>query len=222
MGVITIGADIGQKHDPTAVAVADLEYRPTGPRDALEAYHVIRYLERLPLGTPYPGVATRLKEVVDGTRRRKGVVWTLYVDATGVGQPVVDGLVAAGLGIPVIGVYFTYGDRRIEQDGPPRHVSLGKAWLVSRLQVLLQTGRILLPKTAEATALAKELLDYEIHVTENANVETGAFKVGTHDDLVTALGLATQVDPQPQGRPVAGGGPHPLIAATYERYRRYS
>jgi len=101
-------------------------------------------------------------------------------------------------------------------------VSLGKTWLVSRLQVLLQTGRILLPKTAEAEALAKELMDYEIRVTEQANDTYGAFKVGTHDDLVTALGLATQVDPRVQGKPVAAGGLNPLVAAAFERYRRYS
>lgn len=31
-------------------------------------------------------------------------------------------------------------------------------------------------------------------VSENANDTYGAFKVGTHDDLVTALGLAVQLD----------------------------
>jgi hypothetical protein len=58
--------------------------------------------------------------------------------------------------------------------------------------VLLQTGRVHLPGTAEARALARELEAYEIRVTENANDTYGAFKVGTHDDLVTALGLAVQ------------------------------
>jgi hypothetical protein len=35
--------------------------------------------------------------------------------------------------------------------------------------MLLQTGRILLPRTAEADALARELLDYEMRVSEDAN-----------------------------------------------------
>ena len=42
--------------------------------------------------------------------------------------------------------------------------------------------------------MGKELLDYEIRVTEDANDHYGAFRVGAHDDLVTALGLATQED----------------------------
>jgi hypothetical protein len=87
-------------------------------------------------------------------------------------------------------VYFTQGDRRVEQRD--RSISLGKAWLVSRLQALLQTTRILLLRTMEAQALAQELLDYEIHVDEKANDTYGAFRVGSHDDLVTALGLAVQ------------------------------
>ena len=76
-----------------------------------------------------------------------------------------------------IACYFTHGDRRA-QDG--RQVTIGKAWLVSRLQALLQTGRIHLPKTAEAATLARELQDYEIKVDQDANHRYGAFKVGTH------------------------------------------
>jgi hypothetical protein len=40
-----------------------------------------------------------------------------------------------------------------------------------------------------------ELLDYEIRINEDANERYGAFKVGAHDDLVTALGLAVQDRP---------------------------
>jgi hypothetical protein len=45
-----------------------------------------------------------------------------------------------------------------------------------------------------AGSTAQELQDYEIRVDENANDRYGAFRVGTHDDLVTALGLAVQLD----------------------------
>lgn len=199
--MLTIGADIGQKVDPTAIAVAEQQWRTEA--DRREDYYVIRYLQRLPLGTPYPQVAERLTELVANVRARARADLpaglsaetyearahlTLYVDATGVGQPVVDLL--AHVGVTARPVYFTHGDRRTVQHD--QSVTLGKAWLVSRLQALLQTGRILLPKTAEADVLARELQTYEIKVDENANEKYGAFKVGTHDDLVTALGLATQ------------------------------
>ncbi len=38
--------------------------------------------------------------------------------------------------------------------------------------------------------MMKELQDFEIRVSQNVNERYGAFKVGTHDDLVTALGLS--------------------------------
>jgi hypothetical protein len=153
VGAIAVGVDIGQKVDPTAIAVVEVQWREQGGRR--EDYHLVRFLERLALGTPYPAVAQRVQMVVANIRRQvPGAGIQLYVDATGVGQPVVDLLKGA---VPVRAVYFTHGDRRTEQqDGT---LSLGKAWLVSRLQALLQTGRILLPRTSEAQVLARIIHD---------------------------------------------------------------
>ena len=95
-------------------------------------------------------------------------------------------------------MYFTHGDHRTEHSGEDK-VTLGKAYLVSRLQALLQCNRLHLPATAESRALAQELLDYEIRVEEDANERYGAFRGGSHDDLVTALGLAVQFDPKGPG-----------------------
>jgi hypothetical protein len=91
----------------------------------------------------------------------------------------------------IVAASFTHGDRHT-RDGTT--ASLGKAFLVSRLQALLQTGRIDLPKTTEAQA--KELQDYEIKIDQDANDQYGAFKVGTHDDPVTALGLWVIEEPR--------------------------
>ena len=189
MGAVTVGVDIGQRRDPTAIAVVEQE-----ERRGTEIHHIARHLERLPLGTPYPAVAKRVGEVIQGVHAKtSGEAPTLYVDATGVGTPIVDTLRDEGIGdlAYVVPVYFTYGDRRkVESE----EIKLGKAWLVSRMQALLQSRRLHLPRTIEAGVLAEELLDYEIRITEDANDRYGAFSVGAHDDLVTALGLATQED----------------------------
>jgi hypothetical protein len=88
-------------------------------------------------------------------------------------------------------IAFTHGDTFDPVSG-----RLGKALLVSRLQVLFDERLTDLPKgDPEAEAMARELRDYEIHVEPNANELYGAFKVGSHDDLVTALGLACLEDP---------------------------
>jgi hypothetical protein len=191
--VVNIGIDLGQKRDPSAIAVAELDLR--GPKE--EDHWVIRHLERLPLGTPYPEVAERLGTIITRARAaatrptdKYGPGFHVYADATGVGQPVVDILKAAGQ--QVTPVYFTFGDKRTAENGT---VTLGKGWLVSRLQALLQTRRLHLPRTTEAEALAEELLDYEIKVDPDGDAKFGAFRVGQHDDLVTALGLAVQAKP---------------------------
>lgn len=87
-------------------------------------------------------------------------------------------------------VTFAYGDRYDRRAG-----RVGKAYLVSRLQALLQTGRIKLPRTPEAERLAEELMDYEIRVEKDGGDRSGAFRVGAHDDVVTALGLAELEEP---------------------------
>ena len=203
---VTIGVDIGQRVDPTAIAVVEREERVTGRKyhpdgsvilnntdERREWHHSVRYLERLPLGTSYPDVARHLAKLAAGVAERTARRPRLYLDATGVGKPVVDVLRDHKVAARLIAVYFTHGDRRIEEQG--NQVTLGKAWLVSRLQALFQSERLHLPRQhREAETMTRELLDYEIRVDRNANDTYGAFRVGSHDDLVTALGLATQLD----------------------------
>jgi hypothetical protein len=38
-------------------------------------------------------------------------------------------------------------------------------------------------------------LEYEVRVSDDGHDRYGAFRTGKHDDLVTALGLATQAMP---------------------------
>ncbi len=227
MAMVTVGVDIGQRVDPTAIAVAEAEARVADGR--VETVYRIRHLERLPLGTGYLAVAERVAAVAAGVTKKGAVVRRLYADCTGVGRPVVDmlppALIRQRVATQVWAVTFTYGDRRTEHRDE-REIVMGKAWLVSRLQVLLQSQRILLPHTAEARALADELLVYEVKVTDNGNEQFGAFKVGTHDDLVTALGLAVQDEGRAPGAPVAGGqrtifrpGPPPRPPGPPRRYQ---
>jgi hypothetical protein len=165
-------------------------------------YHlVVRFLERLPIGTRFPEVADRLAEVIKNLSVRAGSP-KLYVDATGLGKPITD-LVKSRVGVTVHAVYFNHGDRRVAEWG---EVKLGKAYLVSRLQTLLQSGRLHLPKNEQSEILTAELLDYEIRVEEDANDRYGAFQVGTRDDLVTALGLAVQDDGAPTSSFMRGPG----------------
>lgn len=217
---LTIGIDIGQKHDPTAIAVVE----------TVGESFACRFLERLPLGTTYDRVAERLHQIVTNAERigreRSRDAWqhdpdadeafeppdvqvAAFLDTTGVGTPVLDTLRASG--VHITAVYFRHGDRRTDEGG---QISLGKAWLVSRLQVLFQTQRLALPRDhPEAAALRQELLDYEIRVSADANDRYGAFRTGAHDDLVTALGLAVQTDRRAGFAPLPG-----FVVEELERY----
>jgi hypothetical protein len=234
---LTIGIDVGQQADPTAIAVTELQWRgaPQVGKAAPKVWghHVVRHLERLDLGTPYDKIVERLVAIVTSVHERVTEInriggYTLgdkeyadmlvYLDATGVGKPVADLMKAAG--VPVMPVYFTHGDRRNllrNEMTRQQYVHLGKAYLVSRLQVLLQYNRIHLPRTQEAVVLARELRDYEIKVDKDANDKYGAFKVGTHDDLVTALGLSAQDEPEQTSAPASSAASAPMVLPSWSQ-----
>jgi len=194
--IVGVGVDLGQRHDPTALVVAEVMPASLG---VTETRFTVREFGRLPLGTDYPKVYATIAAVLRGVRAHGCERPHLYVDATGA-VPAVDALRVVLRGVPctLTAVTFTYGDRYVLGQGT---ASLGKAFLVSRLQVLFQTDRIDLPSSkSEAAAMVRELQDYEIRIDPNANEQYGAFSTGAHDDLVTALGLATM---EPPGQPNA-------------------
>lgn len=201
--LLSIGVDLGQRRDPTAISVVELVDvgRPGGP---LAWSYEARHIERLPLGTRYGDVADRLAEIQRnavqavrerplpaGTYQEPDVYLRTWIDATGA-VPALDMFRERWL--DVTPCFFTHGDRRTEAGD---QVTIGKAWLVNRLQSLAQSDRLLLPPNhREAAAMMRELQDYEIRLDTDANDKYGAFRVGTHDDLVTAVGLAVQWAPE--------------------------
>ncbi len=208
---VTIGIDVGKQADPTAIVIA----RPSIRED--RQHFVVPYLSRLAIGTPYPDIARRAAEIIRGVERKlvweiseqRGVpaylpevsdwarnsIWVL-VDSTGVGAPVVDLLRELVPGIKLCAVLFTHGEH-CSVTWRAAEGTMGKGYLVSRLQVLIQAGRVHLPKGEESDVLVDELRNYEMSISEKGTDTYGAFKVGTHDDLVTALGLATLLDHKP-------------------------
>ena len=184
---VTVGVDLGQKVDPTAIVVTQA-HQPAGYRDVR---YSVREFGRLPLGTQYPAVYRAVVQVLDGLAALGIRKPTVIVDATGA-TAAVDGLRVEVQGrCRLVAATFTHGDRLIAEPYGFDTASVGKAYLVNLLQVLIQSGRLELPPNKpEAAAMMRELQDYEIHIDQDANDKYGAFKVGSHDDLVTALGLS--------------------------------
>ena len=176
-----IGLDLGQKVDPSAVVVVErIDHRRAFQPTAFERL-VVRYVERMPLGMPYPRVMERVRRIVEADPLQGNCA--LAVDATGVGAPVVDMLERAGLGCSVWAFTITGGERSSGE-------SVAKRDLMAEVQVLLESGMLTIGQVAEQARLVKELSDVRMTVGAGGRTRLGADGYGEHDDLAIALALA--------------------------------
>ena len=141
----------------------------------------VGHLERVPLGTPYPGVVAHVGRLLGklpaGTE--------LVIDITGVGKPVFEMFTYSG--ISPTGVLITAGTSETWHDWI---WSVPKLTLVSRLQALLHQARLkILRELAEAETLVRELQDFRVEFTAAGHLTFNA-RSGKHDDLVLALAIA--------------------------------
>lgn len=219
---VVVGVDVGQQRDPTAMCVVSTEIRATGRpvhdkrwhlthplggcREApycmdaaLMDHFVLRTWGRLPLGTGYPEVGRQIALTV-ARLNDDGVEPWVVIDVTGVGRPVFDYLAEQHLETvrcSMTAATFVAGDLLDGGLGSSK-MTVGKSRMVSRLRVLLADRRIDFPKKDRRVKdVIRELEAYEIHVSE-AGLLQAAARTGSHDDLVTSLGLATLFDPSSQ------------------------
>jgi hypothetical protein len=146
-----------------------------------KAIFQVGHLERVPLGTPYPGIVAHVGRLLGklpaGTE--------LVIDYTGVGRPIFDMFTYAG--ISPLGVLITAG---IAETWEGAICSVPKLTLVSRLQALLHEGRLkILKELAEAETLVRELQEFRVEFTAAGHLTFNA-RSGKHDDLVLALAIA--------------------------------
>ncbi|MGA2136126.1 MAG: hypothetical protein ABSH50_27875 [Bryobacteraceae bacterium] len=186
-----VGLDLGQSHDFTAIAVVErvesvgeLDKAVWAPRKEVAAR--LRYLERLPLGTPYPEVVGRAGQVVRSPQVAGAC--HLIVDATGVGRPVVDMLRAERLPCRLVPALITAGYQENQTNG---YYHVPKRDLITGLRVLLeQQGLQIAARLELGRTLVTELAEMRVKVSMAGNEQYGAWREGTHDDLVLAVALA--------------------------------
>jgi hypothetical protein len=185
-----IGLDLGQKHDHSAIAVVERRERRQAFQVEFESLDV-RCVERVPLGTPYPAVVARMREIA-GHHELRGQC-SLAVDATGVGAPVVDLLRQANLGCEICAVTITGGEKA-QAAGSWAGVArwnVPKQDLIAGVQVLLEARQLRIARELrEAGALVRELMDIQGTARTSGKVRLGADGCGEHDDLAIALALA--------------------------------
>lgn len=201
------GIDVGQVNDWTAIAllerveaVPDIENLHHGVHGearkeaaAIPLRLDLAHLERIPLGAPYPDQVARVQSLL--RQPALGDVRS-FLDMTGCGRPVFDMFKQARLP-RLSGVMITGA-----QGEPARQDygwNVGKAELVTRVQVEMQTGRLRFGRRIpDVDKLVAELKDFRAGRTSAGNMTFNA-REGQHDDLVLALALAVfgAVRPRP-------------------------
>jgi hypothetical protein len=216
----SVGVDLGQANDPTAIAVLertivprrDAMFSPVGesPGNRLvegETVYDLRYLKRPKLGTPYDTIAKRVADLIcelepQGAFGELGQV-TLSVDGTGVGRGVVDMLDtefkrrgASTRSVPRVDfrrVSVTGSHTTLKRpDRSNGYWSVPKRDLVFAAVAAFQQGKIRIAKgIKDRDALVNELKNYR----RTTNIATGnmafePWRESDHDDLLFAVCLA--------------------------------
>jgi len=189
-----LGLDIGKYNDPSALALVQ-RVDSFGPRDPVTmtcphswALHV-RALKRFPLGRPYPALARDISAIF-GHADLHGRS-ALVVDATGVGEPVVD-LIREQLRdtqrrVSLVPVVITSGGA-VTWSAGRAHVP--RADILASLNLFFQLDRLLIPNAEPAAPqLRRELLRFQSRPQPNGP-GTMTARHGEHDDLLFALALA--------------------------------
>src|SRR6185437_10771649 len=160
-----LGLDLGQKIDPSAAVLVELvEHRRAVMGSSFDKL-VVRYVDRMPLGMPYPKVVARVRGIVRS--QAVGGDCVVAVDATGVGAPVVDLLETESLGRGVTAYTITGGER---SDGE----RVAKRDLLAGVQVLLETGKLTIGRVKEQERLIRELSDVRATVNGRGRMRMGA------------------------------------------------
>jgi hypothetical protein len=193
-----LGLDLGQAQDFSALAILERQRTESEP-----VFHC-RHLQRWALRTSYPAIVADTVRIVS-THELKGIVDprhgavrpVLAVDATGVGAPVIDLFKREAMPVDLQAIQIIGGDT-VTRDCDFTRVP--KRDLVSTAQVALQTGRLkIAPGLLEADALVRELQNFQVKINlETAHDSYGAWREGTHDDLVLAVALALWMGTRPR------------------------
>lgn len=180
MACYSVGLDLGQARDYTALAVVE-HVRTRYDASWFDDGHwrqEARHLERIELGTPYPAIVERVAALMRSEPLRSD--GRLYIDMTGVGRPIVDLFNAAA------------------RDGRMSEYPVGititaeiKLDLVTGLEAALQTGRLrFASRDPLVDRLVAELKAFRVKLSATGHPTFEAERESDHDDMVIALALA--------------------------------
>lgn len=193
-----IGLDLAPPHEYTALAVVERPLLTLPPPPHARPAIAVRHLHRFPLGTPYRDITTELNRLLASTELRDVM---LVVDATAVGQTVVETILAelVRLSSEDVQIVTLTSQRAAATDGTT--VSIPRRELVGLLQILMQARRLQIASSLpHAALLIKELESFRAKATLSQDAEE-TWREGRDDDLILAMGLACWLAEETLPRP---------------------
>ncbi len=186
-----LGLDLGQRRDRTAIAIIERTEVMAPQRDPvtwapLVAARVgVRYLQRMPLHTPYTAISEHVIRI--GRELAGAGQCTLAIDATGVGLPVVDALKIVNAPWRLMPVTIGSAAHEYYSDGFWR---VPKRDLIAGLQLAFENHAFrIASRLRESKTLIEELAS--MRATTRLSGHTQFASPGAaHDDLAIALALA--------------------------------
>jgi hypothetical protein len=186
-----IGLDLGQAKDFTALGIIECVRSVNTLSGKAEITNLnCIHLQRWQLRTSYPAIVADVVKMINSLMSYESPDYkpVLAVDATGVGAPVVDLFKAETINAELRPIQIVGGSNISTENGMTR---VPKRDLVSVVQVALQNRTLKIAnELSEADTLSRELQNFTVKITDSANDVYGAWREGTHDDLVLAVALA--------------------------------
>ena len=183
-----MGQDLGERVDPSALAIAEYVSAPTSTVDPatweplFRCSLALRHMESPPLGTEYPDVAARARQVAQHPRIAGRC--TLVVDANGAGAGAMSLFKKPEFPAPLIAMIATGGQEARATEGG---YNVPKPMLLDRLEYLLRTKKLRIAVAPWTEPLIRELTMIKRELQPSGYV---TYSSPIHDDMVMALAMA--------------------------------
>jgi hypothetical protein len=178
-------ADIGQAKDYPAQGIIQHVVDGNDPETATDLF-VLRWIERIPLGTAYRDQVKNFKKLMDQEEMHGEVISA--IDGGGVGRAVLE--LFHDQDVHPMPITFTAGSTEGRND---IGITVPKTSLVQGFLISMETGRFIVAEGMPddtVRKLQKEMRDLTIKVnpqTKHATIEAGHEE--THDDMIMAICL---------------------------------
>lgn len=180
--MMILGVDPGKRRDPAAIAVLEVQTKAVG--DLLVDWYKVIGLAELDLGLDHVSVVEKVKGVYQNIKVEDP---RLVVDATGVGEPVIDMMRREKMNPVPIGI--TGGEQWNNRPGGGYNVP--KKDIAVKLAVTFETGRIKLLKGLRYSDKLIQQLQMFTAKHKNPDSDNVSFEAEKgHDDLVLAIAIA--------------------------------